>query len=269
VTYRSTLARLAQSRPTRPAATGRPRASTSSRRLPISALVLVGVGAVGASLGAAEAQHAGPVPSLTASAEAPAGGSRPDAGTAVDLTPEGGAQEGARGEQRSSVQPADGVERAAAQERAAVALSRSAERRQLADQVRAQVADQHRVRAEAAAAEEAAVAAAAAEAAAAAARADTRSAGRELAAQRGWTGGQFSCLERLWTKESGWKHTADNPTSSAYGIPQALPGKKMASAGEDWETNPLTQITWGLGYIEQVYGTPCAAWAHSRATNWY
>lgn len=96
-----------------------------------------------------------------------------------------------------------------------------------------------------------------------------RAIGRALAAQRGWGGDQFACLDKLWTKESNWRVTADNPTSSAYGIPQSLPGSKMASAGSDWRTNPATQITWGLGYIAGRYGTPCSAWAHSRAHNWY
>jgi resuscitation-promoting factor RpfB len=85
---------------------------------------------------------------------------------------------------------------------------------------------------------------------------------------RGWGTDQFSCLVSLWSKESGWRTNASNP-SGAYGIPQALPGSKMASAGADWETNAATQITWGLSYIAGVYGTPCAAWAHSQATNWY
>jgi hypothetical protein len=80
---------------------------------------------------------------------------------------------------------------------------------------------------------------------------------------------QFVCLYALWNKESGWNPLAANPSSSAYGIPQANPGSKMASAGSDWQTNPITQIVWGLGYIRAVYGTPCSAWAHSQATNWY
>jgi uncharacterized protein YabE (DUF348 family) len=96
-----------------------------------------------------------------------------------------------------------------------------------------------------------------------------RAVARALAAQRGWGDDQFSCLDRLWTKESGWRVDADNPTSSAYGIPQALPGSKMSSVGADWRTNPATQIRWGLGYIEGRYGTPCAAWSHSVARNWY
>lgn len=98
---------------------------------------------------------------------------------------------------------------------------------------------------------------------------DPREAGRMLLAEFGFGDDQWSCLDSLWTKESGWQVTADNPTSSAYGIPQSLPGSKMASAGDDWETNPVTQIRWGLGYIEDRYGTPCSAWAHSQANNWY
>jgi uncharacterized protein YabE (DUF348 family) len=89
-----------------------------------------------------------------------------------------------------------------------------------------------------------------------------------MVSARGWGSGQFSCLVSLWDKESGWRTNAANP-SGAYGIPQALPGSKMASAGADWQTNAATQITWGLNYISGVYGTPCAAWAHSQATNWY
>lgn len=98
---------------------------------------------------------------------------------------------------------------------------------------------------------------------------DPRELGQMLLAEFGFGADQWSCLDSLWTKESNWGVTADNPTSSAYGIPQALPGRKMASAGADWETNPVTQIRWGLGYIENRYGTPCSAWAHSQANNWY
>ncbi|MBD8078992.1 DUF348 domain-containing protein [Cellulosimicrobium arenosum] len=97
----------------------------------------------------------------------------------------------------------------------------------------------------------------------------SRAIARSLAAQRGWGDDQFSCLDKLWAKESGWRVDADNPSSSAYGIPQALPGSKMASAGSDWRTNPATQITWGLGYVEGRYGTPCSAWSHSVAVGWY
>jgi hypothetical protein len=85
----------------------------------------------------------------------------------------------------------------------------------------------------------------------------------------GWSSSQFSCLASLWNRESGWNIYASNPSSGAYGIPQALPGSKMASAGADWATNPATQIRWGLGYIQQLYGSPCAAWDHSQADGWY
>jgi hypothetical protein len=79
---------------------------------------------------------------------------------------------------------------------------------------------------------------------------------------------QWSCLDSLWQQESGWQYDAENP-SGAYGIPQALPASKMASAGSDYLTDPDTQIRWGLGYISQVYGTPCAAWAHEVSYGWY
>lgn len=90
-----------------------------------------------------------------------------------------------------------------------------------------------------------------------------------MVVQKGWSGSEFDCLVNLWNRESHWNVNSHNTSSGAHGIPQALPGSKMASAGADWETNPRTQIVWGLGYIERRYGTPCGAWAHSEATNWY
>jgi hypothetical protein len=81
--------------------------------------------------------------------------------------------------------------------------------------------------------------------------------------------GQFSCLDSLWVQESGWNVYAQNPGSGAYGIPQALPGSKMASAGPDWQTNAATQIRWGLSYIDSTYGSPCAAWSHEQSAGWY
>jgi len=92
---------------------------------------------------------------------------------------------------------------------------------------------------------------------------------KEMVAARGWDDQQYSCLYNLWQRESGWRVTAKNPSSGAYGIPQALPGTKMASAGADWQTNATTQITWGLGYIASRYGNPCGAWSHSESHNWY
>ncbi|MDQ1576973.1 MAG: hypothetical protein QOH55_2123 [Microbacteriaceae bacterium] len=86
---------------------------------------------------------------------------------------------------------------------------------------------------------------------------------------RGWGTDQYNCLVSLWNRESGWNVYSFNKSSGAYGIPQALPGSKMASAGANWQTNPATQITWGLGYITGRYGTPCGAWGHSQSTGWY
>ena len=90
-----------------------------------------------------------------------------------------------------------------------------------------------------------------------------------LLPDHGWGESQFSCLEKLWNKESRWRVNADNPSSSAYGIPQALPGNRMAAYGSDWRTNPVTQIKWGLDYIENTYGSPCSAWSHSVSKGWY
>jgi hypothetical protein len=98
---------------------------------------------------------------------------------------------------------------------------------------------------------------------------DPRSIAQALLPEYGFSSDQFGCLDSLWTKESGWNTHADNPTSSAYGIPQSLPGSKMATVGADWADNPATQIRWGLGYIRASYGTPCSAWAHSQSYNWY
>jgi hypothetical protein len=99
---------------------------------------------------------------------------------------------------------------------------------------------------------------------------DARSIARSMASsQYGWGDDQFQCLNSLWERESGWSVSAYNASSGATGIPQALPGSKMASAGSDWQTNPATQIAWGLGYISGRYGTPCGAWGHSVDVGWY
>jgi phage-related protein len=92
--------------------------------------------------------------------------------------------------------------------------------------------------------------------------------GKSMLGSYGWSS-HWSALEALWNRESGWRWNADNPSSDAYGIPQALPGSKMKSAGADWKTNPATQIRWGLGYIRSRYGTPTAANNFQRANNWY
>lgn len=119
--------------------------------------------------------------------------------------------------------------------------------------------------------EQAAKAKAAAEALA---RANTpegaRATARSMASSTyGWGDGEFQCLDSLWQKESGWSYTAMNSSSGATGIPQALPGSKMATMGSDWQTNAATQIAWGLDYISRSYGSPCSAWSHSQAVNWY
>ena len=79
---------------------------------------------------------------------------------------------------------------------------------------------------------------------------------------------EFPCLDNIYTRESGWRWDAQN-ASGAYGIPQALPADKMASAGSDWQTNPATQIRWGLGYIKNTYGSPCSAWSFWQNHGWY
>ena len=98
---------------------------------------------------------------------------------------------------------------------------------------------------------------------------DPRSLAKPLVAAQGWSDSEYQCLVLLWNRESQWNPYAENSSSGAYGIPQALPGSKMASAGADWRTNPITQINWGIGYINGRYGTPCSAWAHSNAVGWY
>lgn len=103
------------------------------------------------------------------------------------------------------------------------------------------------------------------------AQSNPKGAARALLADFGFSASQWGCLEQLWNGESMWNYKAYNASSGAAGIPQALPGSKMASAGADWRTNPATQIKWGLGYIKNTYGTPCNAWNtwQSRSPHWY
>ena len=97
-----------------------------------------------------------------------------------------------------------------------------------------------------------------------------RAVAREIAQSKyGWGSFQFACLNKLWTKESNWRYKARNKTSGAHGIPQALPATKMESIGTDWRTNPVTQISWGLRYIEVRYETPCKAYKKFQRSNWY
>jgi hypothetical protein len=99
--------------------------------------------------------------------------------------------------------------------------------------------------------------------------ADPKALARALMPQYGMSSSEFGCLDNIWSQESGWDIHADNPTSSAYGIPQALPGSKMASAGPNWEDSAETQIRWGLGYIKARYGSACAAWSYKQGAGWY
>lgn len=92
---------------------------------------------------------------------------------------------------------------------------------------------------------------------------------KSLSGQLGWGQDQYSCLVKLWDRESHWNVLASNSSSGAYGIPQALPGSKMASEGADWATNPATQIRWGVKYIGGRYHTPCTALVHSNDYGWY
>ncbi|TXS56697.1 transglycosylase SLT domain-containing protein [Streptomyces sp. t39] len=80
---------------------------------------------------------------------------------------------------------------------------------------------------------------------------------------------QFQCFSNIVNHESTWNYRAQNPSSGAYGLVQALPGSKMASAGADWQTNPATQIKWGLNYMDSRYGSPCGAWSFWQANHWY
>lgn len=91
----------------------------------------------------------------------------------------------------------------------------------------------------------------------------------DMVMARGWSATEYDCLVALWNRESHWNVYAHNPSSGAYGIPQAVPGDKMASVASDWATNAETQIIWGLGYIAGRYQTPCGAWGHSERQGWY
>lgn len=96
-----------------------------------------------------------------------------------------------------------------------------------------------------------------------------RGLGYRLMLQFGVAADQWQYLDALWQRESGWNHLAENASSGAYGIPQSLPGSKMADVAPDWRTNPETQITWGLAYIAARYSNPRGAWEHSQRFGWY
>lgn len=92
---------------------------------------------------------------------------------------------------------------------------------------------------------------------------------RSMLRDFGWSKRQFKFLDWLWNRESSWNVRASNPYSGAYGIPQAVPGSKMASAGSNWRTSARTQIRWGLDYIHGRYGSPLGAWRHEKSAGWY
>ena len=98
---------------------------------------------------------------------------------------------------------------------------------------------------------------------------DAQAYAKQRCADYGWSETDFNCLVKLWNRESKWNVSAYNRSSGAYGIPQALPASKMASAGSDYKTNYKTQINWGLSYIKSRYGSPTSAWNHSQQRGWY
>ena len=176
--------------------------------------------------------------------------------------PEPGAEQHAAEEQAADQQAAAAEQAAAVEAEAQAAAAREAEAAAAAEQAAAEQAA-----AEQAAAEEAA------RIAAASVPVDDPAGAKAYAASvlggHGWEASQMTCLDTLWTKESEWLTSATNASSGAYGIPQALPGVKLATAGGDWQTNYRTQINWGLTYIESRYGSPCSALNFHYANNWY
>jgi hypothetical protein len=220
----------------------------SSKRSKLTAVAVAGTVAVAIAAGAA----AGTLPAGTATTPA-------SAATAY-LTVASGHQGGTRAAQADTV---SGAQLVIDSERVRFGLQHSED-----------------VAAAKATTEQAAARAAAAKAAAKAARrvvtqqaTEPSGSPRQIAEQTlrrfGWSSSQFSCLEPLWERESGWDVTAENPSSGAYGIPQALSGSLMASAGPDWQTDAATQIRWGFTYIQGRYGSPCGAWAHEESDGWY
>lgn len=158
---------------------------------------------------------------------------------------------------RAQREAAATAQREAREEAAAEERRREQERREAEQRAREEAERQEREEAEAEAA------------ALEQAQEDPRGAAEAMLSDYGWGDSEFECLETLWENESGWDHRAENPSSGAYGIPQALPASKMASEGDDYRTNPVTQISWGLGYIENRFGTPCSALGFWEANNWY
>ncbi|MFE2106267.1 transglycosylase SLT domain-containing protein [Kitasatospora sp. NPDC059463] len=197
----------------------------------------------------------------------------PDSGTAVAEAPAAAVVDTAAQAQ------AEADARAQADAQAAAAAAAAQAQAQAQAQAEADAAAQAQAAAQAEAEAKAqADAKAKADAAAAASRSQERSAlnskpsysgsPREIAAQI-VPAGQLQCFNNIVSRESSWNVTATNPSSGAYGLVQALPGSKMASAGSDWRTNPVTQIKWGLNYMNSRYGSPCGAWAFWQSHHWY
>jgi hypothetical protein len=241
----------------------------SSKRFKVTAVAAAGTLAVAIAAGAAAA-------TLPAgSAAAPAAGSAADAYLAVAAGHQGPTR-AAQADTTSNAQLVISAERmrfglqhsedAAAAKAAAAQAARAAAAKAAAVAVRQAAARQ-------AAARQAVATQAAAQPAATQRAAESSGSPQQVAQQMlgqfGWSGSQFSCLEPLWERESGWDVTAENPSSGAYGIPQALSGSLMATAGPDWQTDAATQIRWGLTYLQGRYGSPCGAWAHEEADGWY
>jgi hypothetical protein len=163
------------------------------------------------------------------------------------------------------------VAKAAAQKAAAAkaAAAKAAAAKAAAAKAAAQQAAQQQAAQQQAAQQQAARQTTAQQPAASAPSGSPQQIAEQMLSQFGWSSSQFSCLQPLWALESGWNIYASNPSSGAYGIPQALPGSKMASAGPNWQSDAATQIRWGLTYIQGTYGSPCAAWSHDEADGWY
>ncbi|MFF8773951.1 lytic transglycosylase domain-containing protein [Kitasatospora sp. NPDC015120] len=198
----------------------------------------------------------------------------PDSGTAVAEAPAAAVVDTAAQAQAAAAQAqAEADARAQAEAQAAAAAAQAQAQAEADAAARAQAAAQAEAEAKAQA-----DAKAKADASAAVSRSQGRSAlnskpsysgsPREIAAQI-VPAGQLQCFNNIVSRESSWNVTATNPSSGAYGLVQALPGSKMASAGADWRTNPVTQIKWGLTYMNSRYGSPCGAWAFWQSHHWY
>jgi hypothetical protein len=239
-------------------------------RSPVIALIVVGAFCVAAATAAAVTSTPGP--------SRPAPGSAHDAGGGVSLTVTDQMTKLQAFPQASAIQAPRAYQIRDAEAELAVARWKAAQQRaaeQAAKAAAARAAAAARSTAQPTAGSTAQSAAGAqptqtgTAAAAPAASGSPQQIAEAMLGSFGWSPSQFSCLDPLWAHESGWSVTADNAGSGAYGIPQALPGSRMASAGPNWQTDAATQIRWGLEYISGTYGSPCGAWDHEQATGWY